>query len=80
MYIPLIKTFVEVANTGSFAAARDRLFVTQSAISLRIQRLEDSLGHQLLTRLSYRTDYNTDPTAGLKSTDTTLGVSLVMGF
>ncbi|MFD2738805.1 LysR family transcriptional regulator [Sulfitobacter aestuarii] len=50
MDITLIKTFVEVANTGSFVAARDRLFVTQSAISLRIQRLEDSLGHQLFTR------------------------------
>ena len=50
MDITLIKTFIEVANTGSFVAARDRLFVTQSAISLRIQRLEDSLGHQLFTR------------------------------
>ncbi len=50
MDITLIKTFLEVANTGSFVAARDRLFVTQSAISLRIQRLEDSLGHQLFTR------------------------------
>ncbi|MGY9039462.1 LysR family transcriptional regulator [Sulfitobacter sp. BSw21498] len=50
MDITLIKTFLEVANTGSFVAARDRLFVTQSAISLRIQRLEDSLGHQLFIR------------------------------
>ena len=50
MDITLIRTFIEVANTGSFVAARDRLFVTQSAISLRIQRLEDSLGHQLFTR------------------------------
>ncbi|ASM72491.1 MULTISPECIES: LysR family transcriptional regulator [Roseobacteraceae] len=50
MDITLIKTFIEVANTGSFVAARGRLFVTQSAISLRIQRLEDSLGHQLFTR------------------------------
>ncbi|EDQ03473.1 HTH-type transcriptional regulator BenM (plasmid) [Sulfitobacter indolifex] len=50
MDITLIKTFIEVANTGSFVAARDRLFVTQSAISLRIQRLEGSLGHQLFTR------------------------------
>ncbi|TDE34777.1 LysR family transcriptional regulator [Antarcticimicrobium sediminis] len=50
MDITLIKTFVEVANTGSFVAASDRLFVTQSAVSLRIQRLEDSLGHPLFTR------------------------------
>lgn len=50
MDITLIKTFLEVANAGSFVAARDRLFVTQSAVSLRIQRLEDSLGHPLFTR------------------------------
>ena len=50
MDITLIKTFVEVANTGSFVAACDRLFVTQSAVSLRIQRLEDSLGHPLFVR------------------------------
>ncbi|KIN70213.1 putative HTH-type transcriptional regulator, lysR family [Sulfitobacter noctilucicola] len=50
MDITLIKTFIEVANTGSFVAACDRLFVTQSAVSLRIQRLEDSLGHPLFHR------------------------------
>jgi len=50
MDITLIKTFLEVANSGSFVAACDRLFVTQSAVSLRIQRLEDSLGHALFTR------------------------------
>ena len=50
MDITLIKTFLEVSNTGSFVAACDRLFVTQSAVSLRIQRLEDSLGHPLFTR------------------------------
>ena len=50
MDISLIKTFLEVANTGSFVAACDRLFVTQSAVSLRVQRLEDSLGHPLFVR------------------------------
>lgn len=50
MDITLIKTFIEVANTGSFVNASERLFVTQSAVSLRIQRLEDSLGHALFLR------------------------------
>lgn len=50
MDITLIKTFLEVSASGSFVAASDRLFVTQSAVSLRIQRLEDSLGHALFTR------------------------------
>lgn len=50
MDITLIKTFLEVANTGSFVAASDHLFVTQSAVSLRIQRLETSLGQALFLR------------------------------
>lgn len=50
MDIQLIRTFLEVAATGSFVNASDRLYVTQSAVSLRIQRLEDSLGKQLFIR------------------------------
>ena len=50
MDITLLKTFLEVAASGSFVASADRLFVTQSAVSLRIQRLEDTLGKPLFTR------------------------------
>ncbi|WP_342777728.1 LysR family transcriptional regulator [Roseovarius arcticus] len=50
MDITLIKSFLEVAASGSFVAASERLFVTQSAVSLRILRLEDSLGRPLFTR------------------------------
>ena len=39
-------------------------------------RMTDTLS----TRVSYRTDYNSDPLPGLESTDNTLGVSLVVGF
>lgn len=50
MDLQLLRTFLEVAATGSFGAASGRLFVTQSAVSLRIQRLEDELGHPLFDR------------------------------
>lgn len=50
MDIALLRTFLEVAASGSFVNAADRLFVTQSAVSLRIQRLEGSLGRPLFTR------------------------------
>ncbi|MFE3835545.1 LysR family transcriptional regulator [Pseudogemmobacter sonorensis] len=50
MDLQLIKTFLEVADSGSFAAASERLFVTQSAVSLRVQRLEDQLGRPLFNR------------------------------
>lgn len=50
MDMTLIKTFIEVAAAGSFAGAAERLFVTQSAVSLRVQRLEAELGQTLFTR------------------------------
>ncbi len=50
MDITLIRTFLDVAATGSFVNASERLFVTQSAVSLRIQKLEDSLGKPLFIR------------------------------
>lgn len=50
MDIALLKTFLEVAATGSFVSAAERLFVTQSAVSQRIHRLEDSLGKAMFTR------------------------------
>ena len=50
MDITLIRTFLEIAATGSFVAAAKRLFVTQSAVSLRVQKLEDTLGRSLFER------------------------------
>lgn len=50
MDIALIKTFLEVAATGSFVNASEQLHVTQSAVSLRVRRLEDSLGKPLFLR------------------------------
>jgi LysR family transcriptional regulator, flagellar master operon regulator len=50
MDLALIKTFLEVSETGSFVAASERLFVTQSAVSLRVQRLEEMLGKSLFQR------------------------------
>lgn len=46
----LIKTFLNVLAAESFVAAAERMFVTQSAISIRIRRLEDSLGQKLFNR------------------------------
>ena len=39
-------------------------------------RLSDNFS----SRLSYRTDYNSDPLPGLDSTDNTVGISLIVGF
>ncbi len=42
--------FWVIAKEGSFSAAQKRLFLTQSALSLQIQRLERALGKKLLDR------------------------------
>ncbi|WIM98086.1 LysR family transcriptional regulator [Actinoplanes oblitus] len=46
----LLRTFVTVAETGSFSATAERLRYTQSAVSQQIAALEADLGTPLLTR------------------------------
>lgn len=46
----LIRTFLTVVVTESFVAAAERIHVTQSTVSQRIQKLEHVLGHQLFER------------------------------
>ena len=48
--LDLVRTFVTVAETGSFTRTGERLGRTQSAISLQVRRLEESLGSRLLVR------------------------------
>jgi DNA-binding transcriptional LysR family regulator len=50
MNIVDLESFVAVVDCGSIVAAAARLHITQSAISRRIQNLEDSLGVSLLDR------------------------------
>src|SRR3954451_13870162 len=45
-----LRTFVIAADLKSFTAAGDCLNATQSAVSLRIAKLENRLGHILLAR------------------------------
>ena len=50
MDIILIRTFLTVAETGSFVGAAARLLVTPSAVSLRVNRLEQEVGRPLFER------------------------------
>ncbi|MCP5277465.1 MAG: LysR family transcriptional regulator [Thiobacillus sp.] len=50
MDIEFARTFLAVAATGNFVGAAQRLHVTQSTVSARIQTLETQLGAQLFLR------------------------------
>lgn len=50
MDIELARTFIEIARCGSFVAAAERLHVTQTAITARVQNLETQLNSKLFVR------------------------------
>ena len=50
MELRQLRAFVEVASSGHFGRAAERLHVTQPALTQRIQALEGELGLQLLER------------------------------
>lgn len=45
-----IEAFLAVVNTGTISAAADSLFITQPALSRRVNALEDQLGYKLFLR------------------------------
>ena len=49
-----LTVFMAVADTGSFSAAAERLFLTQPAVSKRIAQLEQQLGTRLFDRVGRR--------------------------
>jgi DNA-binding transcriptional LysR family regulator len=50
MDITLARTFLEIVDCGNFVRAAERLHVTQTAVSVRVQSLEAQLGRKLFIR------------------------------
>jgi DNA-binding transcriptional LysR family regulator len=50
MELRQLRAFAAVARLGSFTAAADELYVTQSALSQQVAKLERELGVALLHR------------------------------
>lgn len=58
--LDLVRCFLAVAENGGFTAASRRLNLTQSAVSLKIQRLESLLGHPVFLRTSRSVSLTTE--------------------
>lgn len=50
MDIDLARTFLEIVRTGSFMSAAERLHITQTTVTARVQNLEGQLGCRLFVR------------------------------
>jgi hypothetical protein len=46
--IDQLQTFVAIVDTGSFTRAADKVFKTQSAVSMQMRRLEERVGKTLV--------------------------------
>ena len=50
MRLSSLQTFLAIIETGSLSRASEKLNITQSTVTARLQALEDDLGHTLLHR------------------------------
>ena len=48
--LDVLRTFVAIAETGSFSSAANAVFRTPSAVSMQIKKLEETLGRAMFTR------------------------------
>lgn len=72
-YMSLTDTMSLTNDTDILGSSQDHVITNDLGVNFR---MTDNLS----TRVSYRTEYNSAPAAGLASTDNTLGLSLVVGF
>ena len=53
MELRILRYFLEIAESGSFTRAAEKLHMTQPALSRQIAQLESELGRKLYTRENY---------------------------
>lgn len=79
-FIASSRYYYGFTDTVSFTMDTDVLGSDTNTVISNDAGVNYKMSNNLSTRVSYRTDYNTDPTPGLKSTDNKIGISLVLGF
>ncbi len=58
--LDILRTFVAIAETGSFTTAANSVFRTPSAVSMQIKKLEDILGRSVFSRDARSVSLTTD--------------------
>jgi len=58
--LDVLRTFVAIAETGSFTTAANAVFRTPSAVSMQIKKLEDVLGRSVFSRDARSVTLTTD--------------------
>jgi DNA-binding transcriptional LysR family regulator len=58
--LDVLRTFVAIADTGSFTLAANAVFRTPSAVSMQIKKLEEQLGRSLFNRDARAVSLTTD--------------------
>lgn len=58
--LDLLRTFLAIAETGSFSKAAEKVFRTPSAVSMQVKKLEETLGRAVLVRDSRSVSLTTD--------------------
>jgi putative salt-induced outer membrane protein len=79
-FIATSRYFYGINETVSFTMDTDILGSDANTVVANDAGVNFKLSNNLSTRISYRTEYNSDPVGAAKSTDNTFGVSLVLGF
>lgn len=72
--------FYNLTDTVSASMDTDVLFSDQDTVVANDLGVNFKVSKALSTRISYRTEWDSDPQVGFEDTDSTLGVSLVYGF
>jgi putative salt-induced outer membrane protein len=79
-FIASSRYYISMTDTISFTMDTDVLGSSENTVLANDAGFNFKVSDNLSTRVSYRVEYNTDPAGGRKSTDNTLGLSLVLGF
>ncbi|MBT0959330.1 DUF481 domain-containing protein [Alphaproteobacteria bacterium KMM 3653] len=74
------RVYYKISDTVFLSNDTDVLFSEGSNLATNDIGVNFKVSDKLATRVGYRTEYNSEPLAGYKKSDNTLGVSLVYGF